>query len=162
MIVITGPTGQISQQVIPALLNDDQPVRVIARDPGRLPADVRDKVEVVQGLHSDAAVLTEAFAGANTALWLVPPFPTADDIAAAALELLTDESWTGQVTVPVISPDSLTPNQMAQMLSDVLEKNINYQQVNGDLYKSTMMQYGMSESWAQRLIDMAKAQSKGL
>lgn len=75
---------------------------------------------------------------------------------------MTDESWTGQVTVPVISPDSLTPNQMAQMLSDVLEKNISYQQVNGDLYKSTMMQYSMSDSRAQRLIDMAKAQSKGL
>jgi uncharacterized protein YbjT (DUF2867 family) len=49
MIVITTPTGNIGHQVLNHVLASDQPVRVIARDPAKLPAEVRDHVEVIQG-----------------------------------------------------------------------------------------------------------------
>ncbi|WP_329493075.1 NAD(P)H-binding protein [Kitasatospora herbaricolor] len=262
MIVITAPTGQIGRQVLDALLDSGQPVRVIARDPGRLAPKVREHAEVVQGSHGDPEVLAEAFKGADSVLWLVPPNPGADDIAnhylgftrpacdavkaqgvervvgvtslgrgyprhagqlspafamdamiegtgvgyralampyfmenllhqartirdegmfvmpntadrtlaivatrdiaAAAARLLADDSWDGQDTVPVISPDSLSPRGMAQVMTEALGRPVRYQQADHDAYKATMTRYGMSEAWAQGLIDMADAQSDGI
>lgn len=72
MIVITGPTGNIGHQVLDHVLADGQPVRVIVRDPAKLPADVRDQVEVIQGSHGDPQVVTRAFDGADALFWLLP------------------------------------------------------------------------------------------
>ncbi|MFC8125737.1 NAD(P)H-binding protein [Streptomyces sp. NPDC057302] len=262
MIVITAPTGQIGHQVLDALLDRGYPVRVIARDPGRLTPQARERSEIVEGTHSDPEVLDAAFKGADTVLWLVPPNPGTDDnrehylgftraacdavkaqgvkrvvgvtslgraygkhagqlsdafamdemiestgvayralampffmenflqqaeviktqgmfflpnaadrplatvatrdIAAAAARLLADDSWSGKDTVPVISPDSLSPNGMAEVLSEVLQRPVRFQQVDAETHKATMMQYGMSEAFAQSLVDMAAAQSDGI
>ncbi|MFI1097904.1 NAD(P)H-binding protein [Streptomyces sp. NPDC020917] len=72
MIVITAPTGNIGHQVLDRVLASDRPVRVVVRDPAKLPAAVRDRVEVVAGSHGDPAVLDAAFAGAGTVFWLLP------------------------------------------------------------------------------------------
>ncbi|MCO5996018.1 NAD(P)H-binding protein [Actinoallomurus rhizosphaericola] len=77
MIVVTAPTGQIGSQVLANVLAGDQPVRVIVRDPAKLPADVRDRVEVVQGSHGDPEVLARAFDGADAVFWLLPTDPRA-------------------------------------------------------------------------------------
>jgi uncharacterized protein YbjT (DUF2867 family) len=262
MIVITAPTGQIGHQILDKLLDGGCPVRVIARDPDRLAAQTRERAQVARGSHDDPEVLSEAFRGADSVLWLVPPNPGAEDvqehylgftraacdtiktegvkrvvgvtslgrgygkpagllspafamddmiestgvayralampffmenllnqvealrtqgtffmpnaadrplatvatrdIAAAAVRLLTDDSWSGQETVPVISPDSLSPNDMAQVLSETLERHVRFQQVGDEAYKAAMMQYGLSDAWAQGLVDMAIAQSDGI
>jgi uncharacterized protein YbjT (DUF2867 family) len=75
MIVITTPTGQIGRQVLADVLDGAgaQPVRVIVRDPARLPEPVRRRVGVVEGSHGDAAVLDRAFKDADAVFWLVPP-----------------------------------------------------------------------------------------
>jgi len=72
MIVITTPTGDIGQQVLDRVLNSGKAVRVIARDPSRLPARVRARAEVMQGSHGDADTITKALAGADRLFWLVP------------------------------------------------------------------------------------------
>jgi uncharacterized protein YbjT (DUF2867 family) len=262
MIVITTPTGQIGHQLLNNVLDSDKPIRVVARDPSRLPQHVRERVEVVQGSHDDIDVVTEAFAGADCVFWAVPPNPHAEsvegyyldftrpaceaiksqgvkrvvgvtslgrefgknagllspafamdeliertgvsyralrmpffmenmlnqveaiksqgmsflansgdrklstvatrDIAAVAARLLLDDSWSGQDSVPVIGPDDLSPNDMAQIMSEVLERPVRFQQVPGADYKATMMQYGMTEAWAQGLVDMAAAQNDGI
>jgi len=72
MIVITAPTGNIGHQVLHHVLAGDQPVRVIVRDPAKLPAEVRDQVEVIQGSHGDPQVVTRAFKGADALFWLMP------------------------------------------------------------------------------------------
>jgi uncharacterized protein YbjT (DUF2867 family) len=72
MIVLTTPTGDIGHQVLAHLLDHREPVRVIARDPSRLPASTRERVEVVQGSHDDLDVVTKAFAGADAVFWGVP------------------------------------------------------------------------------------------
>ncbi|WP_432841202.1 NAD(P)H-binding protein [Dactylosporangium sp. CA-092794] len=82
-IVITAPTGQIGGQVVQGLLDRGEPVRVIARDPGRLSAAVRERVEVVEGSHGDPAVVDRAFAGAGAVFWLVPADPRAASVEAA-------------------------------------------------------------------------------
>lgn len=84
------------------------------------------------------------------------------DIAAAAVKLLLDDFWSGQEGVPVVSPDELSPNDMAQISSEVLKLPVHFQQVSGKDYKDMMMQYGMTEAWAQGLVDMAAAQDEGI
>jgi uncharacterized protein YbjT (DUF2867 family) len=86
MIVITAPTGQIGGQVLSNVLGSGEPVRVIVRDPDRLPAEVRERVEVVQGSHGAIDVVDRAFAGADAVFWLVPPDPHADSIEAAYVD----------------------------------------------------------------------------
>ena len=263
MIVITTPTGRIGRQVLDNVLDGgDEQVRVIVRDPSRLPAQVRERVEVVQGSHSDVEVVTEAFAGADGVFWVVPPDPRTEDIfdhylgftrpacetiksqgvgrvvgvtslgrgfekhaglltpafamddliestganyralrmpffmenllnqveaikgqgmffmansadrplatvatpdiASVAAGLLLDDSWSGQEGIPVLGPDDLSPEDMAQIMSEALGRPVRFQQVPAADYKTTMMEYGMSEAWAQGLVDMAAAQDEGI
>jgi uncharacterized protein YbjT (DUF2867 family) len=86
LIVVTTPTGTIGHQVIVNLLDSGEPVRVIARDPSRLPDRTRERVEVVQGSHGDIDVVTQAFAGADAVFWLVPPDPHAESLEAAYVD----------------------------------------------------------------------------
>ncbi|TYC15435.1 NAD(P)H-binding protein [Actinomadura syzygii] len=77
MIVITAPTGNIGGRLLSLLVEaapaHGEEVRVVVRDPARLPAAVRGRVEVVTGSHGDAATADRAFAGADAVFWLVPP-----------------------------------------------------------------------------------------
>ncbi|MFB8181064.1 NAD(P)H-binding protein [Streptomyces sp. NPDC055966] len=77
MIVITGPTGNISRHLLPLVLESapaaGEELRVVVRDPARLPDAVREHVEVITGSHGDAQVVDRAFEGADAVFWLVPP-----------------------------------------------------------------------------------------
>ncbi|MER5810751.1 NAD(P)H-binding protein [Streptomyces sp. NPDC002033] len=75
MIVITAPTGNIGSRLLPLLLESahGEALRVVVRDPARLPAPVRERVEVVLGSHGDPEVVDRAFEGADAVFWLVPP-----------------------------------------------------------------------------------------
>lgn len=84
------------------------------------------------------------------------------DIAAVAAKLLLDDSWSGQDSVPILGPEDLSHDDMAQILSEVLERPVRFQQVPGEAYKATLVQHGMSEAWAQGLIDMAAAVDQGI
>jgi uncharacterized protein YbjT (DUF2867 family) len=262
MIVITTPTGDIGGQVLATVLDRDEPVRVIVRDPSRLPSDVRERVEVVQGSHGDRDVVSAAFAGADSVFWLVPPDPHAEsaeaayvdfsrpaceafrsqgvervvgvsalgrgvsdhaglvtaslamddliastgvgyraltmpsfmdnilrqvetikgqglffapttpdlkaptcatrDIAAAAAALLLDHSWSGTGSVPVLGPEDLSPDDMAQIMSAVLERPVAFQQIPGEAFKARLTGFGMSDAMAQAMLDMMVAKNAGL
>ncbi|MEU7579834.1 NAD(P)H-binding protein [Streptomyces sp. NPDC041068] len=77
MIVITAPTGNIGRHLLPLLLDSaparDEALRVVVRDPDRLPDAARDRVEVITGSHGDPEVVDRAFEGADAVFWLVPP-----------------------------------------------------------------------------------------
>jgi len=73
MIVVTTPTGQIGGRLLPRLVETGRPVRVVVRDPARLPDDLRERVEVFRGSLDDRAVLAEAYAGADSVFYLTPP-----------------------------------------------------------------------------------------
>jgi uncharacterized protein YbjT (DUF2867 family) len=262
MIVVTTPAGTIGQQVLEKLLDSGESIRVIARDPSRLPARARERVEVVQGSHSDSAVVDRAFEGADSVFWVVPPdfkannFETryADfvrpackafksrgvkrvvavsalgrgwpkpaglvsasvamddliastgvdfraltmpsfmdnflrqvepirnqgmffspmsgdrkaptcatrDIAAVAAKLLLDSSWSGSGSVPVLGPEDLSFNQIAQILSEVLEKPVRFQQIPFEAFKARLIESGASESMATGMVDMMVAKNEGL
>lgn len=79
MIVITAPTGNIGRHLLSRLLESGpaagEELRVIVRDPARLPDAARGRVEVITGSHADAEVVDRAFDGADAVFWLVPPIP---------------------------------------------------------------------------------------
>jgi nucleoside-diphosphate-sugar epimerase len=83
MIVITTPSGLIGHQVLENMLDGEEALRVIARDPSLLTADARQRVEVIEGSHADGAVVDKALAGAAAVFWLTPPDPRATSVEAA-------------------------------------------------------------------------------
>ena len=262
MIVITTPTGNIGHHVVQHLLDAGETMRVIARDPGKLPQAVRDRAEVVAGSHGDAAVVDRAFQGADAVFWVVPPIPGASleatytdftrpaaeaarrhgvprvvvvtalgrgtpwqdraglvtasmhmvdllngtgaavrglampgfmdnalqqaaaikrgqmfgpldpdrkvphtatrDMGAAAAGLLRDRSWTGQEDAPLLGPEDLSFNDIADAVSQVLGREVRYNQVPFDQFKSQLQERGMSEAFAQGYVDMMRAKNEGM
>ncbi|WP_194923650.1 NAD(P)H-binding protein [Catenulispora pinisilvae] len=266
MIVITTPTGQIGRQVLADVLDGagTEPVRVIVRDPARLPEQVRRRVEAVEGSHGDATVLDRAFKDADAVFWLVPPddeaasieqayagfarpavaaferhgvrrvvgvsalgrgtdvadraghvtatlamddliagsgvayraltmpsfmdnllwqaasiknsgtfFEPIDadrelpsvatrDIAAAAARLLLDQTWNGVAEQPVLGPEDLSYNDMARIISEVLETPVRYQLIPLETFTANLTGRGMSQAVAQAMTDMMAAKNAGL
>ena len=83
MIVITTPAGQIGSQVLENLAGSGEHLRLVARDLSGIPADIRQRVEVIEGSHGDPAVVDKAFDGADAVFWLTPPDPRAESVEAA-------------------------------------------------------------------------------
>jgi uncharacterized protein YbjT (DUF2867 family) len=262
MIVIIAPTSSIGRQVLSGIFDSGEKIRVIARDPTRLPSYVGKHIEVVQGSHGDGKVVEQAFQGADCVFWLVPPDPKAAsvesayvdftapacaaiqsqgvkrtvvvsalgrgwpkgtgyvsaslamddlimstgvatrvltmpsfmdnllrqaqsiktqgaffspiagdlmaptcavrDIASAAAKLLLDPSWTGQSSVPVLGPQDLSFNGMAEIISEVLDSPCRYQQIPFEVFKTRLTGFGMSEPMAQGMVDMMAAKNEGL
>jgi uncharacterized protein YbjT (DUF2867 family) len=264
MIVITTPSGQIGRQVLGNLLDSGEQLRVIARDPSQLPAEVREDLDIVEGSHGDAAVVDKAFAGADAVFWLTPADPRAPsvdaafagftrpaaeafhrhgvgrvvgvsmlgrgtpwagragfvtgslamddliaasgvayralanpyfmedtarqaesiknqglfsypiagdrklpavatrDIAAAASRLLLDASWSGAGEVPLLGPEDLSYNDMAEIMSQVLGKDVRFRQITFEAYKDRFIRLGVSDAMAQGYSDMAWAKNEGL
>ena len=264
MIVITTPSGAIGYQVLEHVLRSAEPIRVIARDPSRIPSQTRKRVEIVQGTHGDIDVVNKAFAGADSVFWVVPPDPRAKsvdaayidftrpacdtfkkhgvkrvvgisalgrgtpaaahaglvtaslkmddliastgvqyravtnpsfmdnllrqveliksqgmfslpisgdlkqpsactrDIAATAAKLLLDQTWSGVGSAPVLGPEDLSYNDMAQIMSEVLGKPLRFQQSSAESLKARLMDLGMSEAMAQGHVDMWTAYNQGL
>jgi len=84
------------------------------------------------------------------------------DIAAAASRLLLDDSWSGVEEVPLLGPEDLSFNDMAEIISEVLGKEIHFQQTTFAAYKDRFIGFGMSEGMAQGMTDMAAAKNEGL
>lgn len=82
MIDVTTPTGNIGRHVVRHLLDTSEPLRLIVLDPSKLPRDMRDRVEVIEGSHGDANVVDRAFRDADAVFWLCPPTPSSMPAAA--------------------------------------------------------------------------------
>ena len=264
MIVITTPTGQIGHQVLENLLDGSETIRVVVRDASDLPPHTRERVEVVEGSHSEGSVVDEAFTDADAVFWLCPPDPQAPsvdaayvgftrpaaealkrrgvkrvvaitalgrgtqwadhagyvtaslamddliaesgvalrglanpcfmdniarqadaiknqgmffspiagdrklptvatrDIAATAARLLLDASWSGTEDVPLLGPEDLSFNDMAEVMSSVLGKPVRFQQISFEAYNDRFIEFGVSAAMAQGMTDMARAKNEGI
>lgn len=261
MIVVTAPTGHIGSKVLTGLLDQPEPVRVIARDPQKLPPAALERFDVITGSHHDPSVLDQALTDADALFWLMPAERTAPsiydayvtasipgaeasrrhgvqrvvivsalgrgtgiygghisaslamedlfrstgvhvralanptfidnllrqipalqagvltgnlpgdlalptvataDIAATAVRLLLDRTWTGQDTIGVMGPEDLSMNDTARILTEVLGTPIRYERGDraGDL--QAFMGYGFSEAVAQAMVDMDVAKERGI
>jgi uncharacterized protein YbjT (DUF2867 family) len=84
------------------------------------------------------------------------------DIATIAAKLLLDPSWTGTGDVPVLGPEDLSCNEMAQIISEVLGRPIRFQQIPFEAFKASLIESGASESMATGMVDMMVAKNEGL
>ena len=84
------------------------------------------------------------------------------DIAGAAARLLLDASWSGVGEVPLLGPEDLSFNDMAEVMSDVLGKEVRFQQNTFEAYKEMFVSFGMSDAMAQGMTDMAWAKNQGI
>jgi uncharacterized protein YbjT (DUF2867 family) len=84
------------------------------------------------------------------------------DIAAAASRLLLDASWSGVGEVPLLGPEDLSYHDMAKIMSQVLGKDVRFQQITFEAYKDRFIHLGMSDAMAQGYADMARAKNEGL
>ena len=84
------------------------------------------------------------------------------DIAAAAARLLLDASWSGVDEVPLLGPEDLSFSDMAEIMSEVLGKEVRFQQTTLERYKNQVLGFGMSDAMAQGQTDMAWAKNEGI
>lgn len=86
MILITAPTGQIGRRLVNTRLDGDEPLRLIVRDPAKLPEPVRRRAEVIEGSHGDPDVVGKALVVTEAIFWLYPSDPRAADARAHMLD----------------------------------------------------------------------------
>src|SRR5690242_2284805 len=84
------------------------------------------------------------------------------DIAAAAARLLLDPSWSGAGEVPLLGAEDLSFNDMAEIMSEVLGKEVRFQRTTLEAYKDRFVSFGMSDAMAQGMTDMAWAKNEGV
>jgi uncharacterized protein YbjT (DUF2867 family) len=84
------------------------------------------------------------------------------DIAAAASRLLRDARWSGVGEVPLLGPEDLSYDDMAEIMSQELGKDVRFQQITFEAYKDRFIRLGMSDAMAQGYTDMAWAKNEGL
>ncbi|MBO1754956.1 NAD(P)H-binding protein [Allobranchiibius sp. CTAmp26] len=84
------------------------------------------------------------------------------DIAAAAARLLSDRSWSGTSTLPLLGPQDLSPQDMAGIMSEVLGRPIRCERQSYDDLSGTLSGYGAGAAFTQGMADMMRAKDDGL
>ena len=132
MIVVTTPTGFIGSKLVRELTALGEAVRVVARDPARIPSDLRDSIEVVHGSSADEAVLGEALAGAESLFLVVPPLFSAPDVTAYYLSFtrpaIAAMKKNGVTRVVTVSGIGRRVETKAGLVTSSLEKDIALEQ----------------------------------
>ncbi len=90
------------------------------------------------------------------------PWVATQDIAAAAVKLLLDKSWSGTGSVGVLGPEDLSYDDLSGLISKCLGKTIQYRAVSSESIKAIVMQYGAAEASAQGLVDIYSAMANGV
>jgi len=90
------------------------------------------------------------------------PTTATRDMGAVAARLLADTSWKGQEELPVLGPEDLSPNDMAAIVSEVLGREVRYQQTSLEAFKEQLLGHGITESFADGYIHMMRAKDEGM
>ncbi len=72
MILVTTPTGNTGKLIVKQLVEMGYPVRILARDPEKIPNEIRAHIEILQGSLLDLDILTRALEGCETAYYCIP------------------------------------------------------------------------------------------
>jgi uncharacterized protein YbjT (DUF2867 family) len=90
------------------------------------------------------------------------PMVTTADIGKVAAQWLSDRTWSGQEGIAVQGAEDLSLNQSAEILSRVLDKPIQFQQVPPAAYYESMLKHGASPAFAQSLVDLFAEVANGI
>ncbi|GGM79074.1 NAD(P)H-binding protein [Dactylosporangium sucinum] len=90
------------------------------------------------------------------------PLAATRDIAAVAAALLLDGSWTGQSDHPVLGPEDLSHADLAKIMSEVVDRPVEYAQVTADAFRTTLLSRGASPAVADGTTAMMVAKNAGL
>ncbi|WP_134734358.1 NAD(P)H-binding protein [Amycolatopsis nivea] len=90
------------------------------------------------------------------------PLVAVADIAAVAVRLLRDRSWTGFADVPVLGPEDLSPHDLARIMTEQLGRPVRYERESLDDLRSTLIGYGLDETFVHGIADMKHAKDNGL
>lgn len=90
------------------------------------------------------------------------PTTATRDMGAVAARLLAQRSWAEQEELPVLGPEDLSMNDMAAIMSEVLGREIRYQQIPFEAFKERLAGRGMSESFTKGYVDMMRAKDEGM
>ena len=72
MILVTTPTGNSGSLILRQLVEGGHAVRVLVRDPQKIPEDLRAKIEIAQGSLLDVDEFTKALTGCDTVYYCIP------------------------------------------------------------------------------------------
>ena len=89
-IVVTTPTGHVGSRVVRLLLQAGVRPTLLVRDPARLDAATRDRVDIVQCDQGDSDAVRHATRGANRLFWVNPPAPADSDPIAHYVRMGTN------------------------------------------------------------------------
>lgn len=109
----------------------------------------------------DAIVSRGSFSLTGAADVPVPTIATRD-IAHTAVELLTDLSWAGQEDLPVFGPDRLTPDDMAAVMSEELDRPVGYHRMSIDEYAAMLRTAGAPEQQVTETVQTFTAVDEGI
>ena len=90
------------------------------------------------------------------------PHTATRDTGTAAAQLLRDLSWSGQEDIPVLGPEELSYSDLAAVISEAIGREVRYQQVPFDTFKTQLMERGLTDAFAQGYIDMLRAKNAGM
>lgn len=90
------------------------------------------------------------------------PACSVGDIAATAARFLLDDTWEGQQEVPVLGPENISFDQMAEVMTEVLGRKIVCTSIAFDAYDAMFVKRGFTPAMAAGMTDMARAKAKGL
>src|SRR6478609_4091087 len=81
-VLVTGATGYIGSHLVPRLLDAGYAVRVLSRNPDRLPGEWRDRVQVEKGDAADDADVRKALEGVDVLYYLLHSMDGKGDFVA--------------------------------------------------------------------------------
>lgn len=90
------------------------------------------------------------------------PYVATRDIAAAATDLLIDRGWSGVEEVPLLGAGDLSPNDMAEIMTEVLGRAVRYRRQPVDQFRQELLGYGLADDFVSGLADMKTAKDRGL
>lgn len=93
---------------------------------------------------------------------IATPWVCTDDIADVAAGLLLDRSWTGQGSRHLLGPESLSMNDAAAILTEVLGRKVEYVEIAMDDFHAALLARGASPAMADGMVAMMVAKNAGL
>lgn len=83
------------------------------------------------------------------------------DIGELAARRILDESWSGRTVVEQFGPEDLSYDQIAAILSEVLQEKISHVQVSADQAREAMTDLGFSDDVVSSFLELYAAFEKG-